>query len=125
MKNQISIIEKNPVGGHQVLSILYIKATVVSVCVGSAWKILPVTARSLWCALGGGGRESPVKHGAGGPARAGEGGGHGRGRTGRGGGASTGALCTGFTLVTNNNNNNHLGCEEKKCSTRILLTNGH
>jgi hypothetical protein len=28
--------------------ILYIKAT-VSVCVGSAWKILPVTARSLWC----------------------------------------------------------------------------
>ncbi len=30
------------------LSILYIKATMVSVCVGSAWKILPVTARSLW-----------------------------------------------------------------------------
>jgi len=30
-------------------SILYIKATVVmSVCVGSAWKILSVTARSLW-----------------------------------------------------------------------------
>jgi hypothetical protein len=31
-------------------SILYIKATVVvSVCVGSAWKILPVIAHSLWC----------------------------------------------------------------------------
>jgi len=29
-------------------AILYIKATVVSVCVGSAWKILPVTAHSLW-----------------------------------------------------------------------------
>jgi len=29
--------------------ILNIKATmVVSVCVGSAWKILPITARSLW-----------------------------------------------------------------------------
>jgi hypothetical protein len=28
--------------------ILYIKATLVSVCVGSAWKILSVTARSLW-----------------------------------------------------------------------------
>jgi hypothetical protein len=25
-----------------------IKATMVSVCVGSAWKILPVTTRSLW-----------------------------------------------------------------------------
>jgi hypothetical protein len=46
--------------------ILYIKATVVYVCVGSAWKILPVAACSLWCALGGGGRESPVKHGVGG-----------------------------------------------------------
>ncbi len=32
-------------------SILYIKATVVSVCVGSAWKILPVTARSLWSCI--------------------------------------------------------------------------
>jgi len=31
------------------VSILYIKTTVVSVCVGSVWKILPVTARSLWC----------------------------------------------------------------------------
>jgi hypothetical protein len=28
--------------------ILYIKATVVSVCVGSAWKIFPVTTCSLW-----------------------------------------------------------------------------
>jgi hypothetical protein len=26
-----------------------IKATVVSICVGSAWKIFPVTAYSLWC----------------------------------------------------------------------------
>ncbi len=40
---------------------------------GSAWKILPVTARSLWSVLGGGGRESLVKHGAGG-ASTGEGG---------------------------------------------------
>jgi hypothetical protein len=66
----------------------------MSVCVGSAWKIL-ITARSLWNVLGGGGRESPVKHGAGG-ASTGEGGGgqvgkdragagHGRGRTGQGG----------------------------------------
>jgi hypothetical protein len=31
---------------HGIKAILYIKAT-VSVCVGSAWKILPVTARSL------------------------------------------------------------------------------
>jgi hypothetical protein len=29
-------------------NILYIKATVVYVCVGSAWKILPVTVCSLW-----------------------------------------------------------------------------
>ncbi len=42
---------------------------------GSAWKILPVTARSLWSVLGGGGKESLVKHGAGGLARAREGGG--------------------------------------------------
>ncbi len=49
----------------------------------------PIGSRSLWSVLGGGGRESPVKHGAGGastggggPTRAG-GGGHGRGRTGR------------------------------------------
>jgi hypothetical protein len=61
------------------VAILYIKVT-MSVRVGSAWKILSVTARSLWSVLGGGGRESPVKHGAGGPARAGEG-----GRAGRGG----------------------------------------
>ncbi len=44
---------------------------------GSAWKILPVTARSLWSVLGGGGRESLVKHGAGG-ASTGRGGGGGR-----------------------------------------------
>ncbi len=29
-------------------TILYIKATMVSVCMGSAWKILLVIARSLW-----------------------------------------------------------------------------
>jgi len=34
-------------GPNLVLAILYIKATVVvSVCMGSAWKILPVTSRS-------------------------------------------------------------------------------
>jgi hypothetical protein len=61
-------------------SILYIKVTMyvrLFVYVGNAWKILPVTTRSLWSVLGGGGRESSVKHGAGG-ARMG------------GGGASTG-----------------------------------
>ncbi len=47
------------------IDILYIKAT-VSICVGSAWKILSVTAHSLWSVLGGGGKESPVKHGVGG-----------------------------------------------------------
>jgi hypothetical protein len=36
------------------MEILYIKATVVSVCVGSVWKILPITARSLWGQSGGG-----------------------------------------------------------------------
>jgi len=49
-KNQNSFISKNykkkPCIGLR--NILYIKATMVSVCVGSAWKILPVTARSLW-----------------------------------------------------------------------------
>jgi hypothetical protein len=65
---------------------------VVFVCVGSAWKILPVTARSMWCALGGGGRESPMKHGGGG------GGGGARGGKEWAGGRLTGALCTGFTL---------------------------
>jgi hypothetical protein len=67
--------------------VLYIKVTMfvhLSVCVGSAWKILPITARSLWSVLGGGGRESPVKHGAGGASTSGGGGGDGRG------GASTG-----------------------------------
>jgi hypothetical protein len=79
--------------------------------VGSAWKILPVTARSLWSVLGGGGRESPVKHGAGGASTGGgwagkdrargasTGGGGGTGEEGPGGGSSMGALCTGFTLV--------------------------
>jgi len=33
---------------REIIAIIYIKATVVSICVGSAWKILPVTARSLW-----------------------------------------------------------------------------
>ncbi len=70
----------------------------LSVCVGSAWKILPVTARSLWSVLGGGGRESPVKHGAGG-ASTGRGGGGPRVGKDRAGGSLTGALCTGFTLV--------------------------
>jgi len=46
--------------------ILYIKVPMVFVCVSSAWKILPVIARSLWSwsvteVLGGGGRERPVK----------------------------------------------------------------
>jgi hypothetical protein len=40
-----------------------------SVYVGNAWKILLVTACSLWSVLGGGGRESPVKHGRGGARR--------------------------------------------------------
>ncbi len=62
----------------------------VSVYVGSAWKILPVTARSLWCALGGGGRESPVKHGAGGAITGGGGGG--TGGEGPGGGEFDGCI---------------------------------
>ncbi len=76
---------------------------------GSAWKIFPVTTRSLWSVLGGGGRESPLKHGAGGASTGGGGGGGraGKDRAGggawagkdRAGGSSTGALCTGFTLV--------------------------
>ncbi len=36
----------NPLKGQ--LNILYIKTTVVFVCVGSAWKIFSITARSLW-----------------------------------------------------------------------------
>ncbi len=76
--------------------ILYIKV-IMSVCVGSAWKILPVTARSLWSVLGGGGKESPVKQKAGGASTGGGGGG--RAGKDRAGGSSTGALCTGFTLV--------------------------
>ncbi len=49
----------------------------MSVCVGSAWKIILVTACSLWSVLGGGGRESPVKHGAGGAQQGGHEGGTG------------------------------------------------
>jgi hypothetical protein len=41
----------------------------------------PIGSRSLCSVLGGGRRESPVKHGAGGLSR---GGGHGRGRAGEG-----------------------------------------
>ncbi len=96
----------------------------MSICVGSAWKILPITARSsgvFW----GGGRESPVKHEAREPegVRTGRGRArkdrtrgdqHGRKRehergkierrrgTGKEGsdkGSSTDTLCTGFTLV--------------------------
>jgi hypothetical protein len=59
--------------------------------VGSAWKILPVTAHSLWSVLGGGGRESPVKHGAGG-ASTGGGGGGGTGGEGPGGGEFDGCI---------------------------------
>ncbi len=71
---------------------------------GSAWKILPITAHSLWSVLGGGGRESPVKHGGGGGGKARAGGastGAGGARAGkdRARGSSTRALCTGFTLV--------------------------
>jgi len=45
------VIGDYSIGGYWwlLMVILYIKATmVVSVCVGNAWKILPVTARSLW-----------------------------------------------------------------------------
>jgi hypothetical protein len=76
--------------------------------VGSAWKILPVTAR-LWSVLGGGGRESRVKHGAGGASTGGGRGGTGgkgsggggarAGKDGGGGGSTTGALCTGLKVV--------------------------
>jgi hypothetical protein len=61
----------------------------MSVCLGSAWKILPITARSLWSVLGGEGRESPVKHVARGASTGG----------GRAGKDRVGALCTRFTLV--------------------------
>ncbi len=48
----------------------------------------------------GGGRESPVKHEArGGRARKDQAEGRERARKNRAGGSSTGALCTGFTLV--------------------------
>jgi hypothetical protein len=60
----------------------------LSVCVGSAWKILPITVRSLWSVLGGG-------------AQAGKD---------RAGGSLTGALCTGFTLVVLRVNIPHVHC---------------
>jgi hypothetical protein len=61
--------------------------------VGSAWKILPITAHSLWSVLGGGGRESPVKHGGGGGGEGSGGGGqHGRGWGTGGEGPSEGEL---------------------------------
>jgi hypothetical protein len=52
------------------------------VCVGIAWKIFLVTARSLWSVLGGGGRESLVKHGVGGANTGGGGGRAGKDRAG-------------------------------------------
>jgi hypothetical protein len=91
-------------------TILYIKA-IVSICLSvfylsfiyfffsdvislslSFW-YNPIGSRSLWSVLGGGGRESPVKHegrggGGHGRRRTGRGGGHGRGRTGRRGGTN-------------------------------------
>ncbi len=58
----------------------------------------PIGSRSLWSVLGAWGKESPVKHGAG-ASKGGGGGGGARGGTHRAGGSSTGALCSGFTLV--------------------------
>ncbi len=69
----------------------------VSVYVGSAWKILPVTTRSLWSVLGGGGRESPVKHRAGGASTGGGGGG------GRGGGDHHGSINNQVNKIKNKN----------------------
>jgi hypothetical protein len=34
---------------HVTISSYILKQQCLSVCVGSAWKILPVTAHSLWC----------------------------------------------------------------------------
>jgi hypothetical protein len=80
-------------------SIIYIKAT-VSVCLFVFYLFFtyfffsdvislslplwrnPIGSHSLWSVLGGGGRESPVKHGVGGASMGG--GGDGRGRTERG-----------------------------------------
>ncbi len=82
----------------------------------------PIGSCSLWSVLGGGGRESLVKHGAGGASTGGgghQGGGRAGGpaRTGKdrvgwgaragkdwAGGSSTGALCTRFTLVNKKRN---------------------
>ncbi len=50
--------------------ILYIKTTVVFVCVGSVWKILLVTARSLWCLFVCGDKQGRAGVGQGGAARA-------------------------------------------------------
>jgi hypothetical protein len=51
LKSYIRNLNLNEGHGHPL--VLYIKANMVSVCLcgqklGSAWKILPVTARSLW-----------------------------------------------------------------------------
>jgi hypothetical protein len=81
-KEPSKFIKKVNTNDCPTLASYILKLQCLSVCVGSAWKILPVTARSLWSVLGGGGRESPVKHGAGGPARAGEGGTGGEGPSG-------------------------------------------
>ncbi len=71
----------------------------------------PIGSHSLWSVLGGGVRETPVKHGAGGASRGGASKGGparaGKDRAGWGAwagkdwtkGSSTGALCTKFTLV--------------------------
>jgi hypothetical protein len=78
-KEPSKFIKKVNTNDCPTLASYILKLQCLSVCVGSAWKILPVTARSLWSVLGGGGRESPVKHGA--------------------GRRLMGALCIGFTLV--------------------------
>jgi hypothetical protein len=66
--------------------------------VGNAWKILPVIARSLWSVLGGGGRESPVKHGAGGASTGGGGGGMGGKGPGKGGASTNGGELDGCIM---------------------------
>ncbi len=78
--------------------IIYIKVIMVSVCVGSAWKIIPVTARSMWSwsvVDGEKGSSEGASTSEKGTNEAGSSGGHkrkkigqggyGRGRTGRGG----------------------------------------
>ncbi len=56
-----------------------------------------------------------MKHGAGGPARAGEGGQAGKDRA---GGRLTGALCTGFTLIT-------ITCHNSNSISYILPTHNN